>query len=82
MFVRCGTPGFVAPEVININNKYYIAEVSKIEDEARTFDDPDVQKALNAQLNFKMDANQGKQRDALRQRAKVITKKKVEVEIK
>ena len=41
------------PEVININNKYYIAEVSKIEDEARTFDDPDVQKALNAQLNFK-----------------------------
>ncbi len=41
------------PEVININNKYYIAEVSKIEDETRTFDDPDVQKALNAQLNFK-----------------------------
>jgi len=41
------------PEVINTNNKYYIAEVSKIEDEARTFDDPDVQKALNAQLNFK-----------------------------
>ena len=41
------------PEVININNKYYIAEISKIEDEARTFDDPDVQKALNAQLNFK-----------------------------
>ena len=41
------------PVVININNKYYIAEVSKIEDEARTFDDPDVQKALNAQLNFK-----------------------------
>ena len=30
----------------------------------------------DAQLNFKMDANQGKQRDALRQRAKVITKKK------
>ena len=30
----------------------------------------------DAQLNFKMDANQGKQRDTLRQRAKVITKKK------
>ena len=30
----------------------------------------------DARLNFKMDANQGKQRDALRQRAKVITKKK------
>jgi len=30
----------------------------------------------DAQLNFKMDANQGKQRDALRQRAKVVTKKK------
>jgi len=30
----------------------------------------------DAQLNFKMDANQGKQRDALRDRAKVITKKK------
>ena len=30
----------------------------------------------DARLNFKMDANQGKQRDALRQRAKVVTKKK------
>ena len=30
----------------------------------------------DAQLNFKMDANQGKQRDVLRTRAKVITKKK------
>jgi predicted kinase len=30
----------------------------------------------DAQLNFKMDANQGKQRDTLRTRAKVITKKK------
>ena len=30
----------------------------------------------DAQLNFKMDANQGKQRDALRQKAKVVTKKK------
>ena len=30
----------------------------------------------DAQLNFKMDANQGKQRDVLRQRAKVVTKKK------
>ena len=30
----------------------------------------------DAQLNFKMYANQGKQRDTLRQRAKVVTKKK------
>ena len=30
----------------------------------------------DAQLNFKMDANQGKQRDALRDRAKVVTKKR------
>ena len=30
----------------------------------------------DAQLNFKMDANQGKQRDALRTRAKVVTKKR------
>ena len=30
----------------------------------------------DARLNFKMDANQGKERDALRQRAKVVTKKK------
>ena len=30
----------------------------------------------DAQLNFKMDANQGKQRDVLRTKAKVITKKK------
>ena len=30
----------------------------------------------DAHLNFKMDANQGKQRDALRTRAKVVTKKR------
>jgi predicted kinase len=30
----------------------------------------------DAQLNFKMDANQGKQRDVLRTRAKVVTKKR------
>ena len=30
----------------------------------------------DAQLNFKMDANQGKQRNVLRTRAKVVTKKK------
>ena len=41
------------PEIINLNNKYYLAEISNIEKKNRPFNDPEVQKALNAQLNFK-----------------------------
>ncbi len=42
-----------APEIVNLNNKYYLIEISNIEKKERPFDNPDVQKALNAQLNFK-----------------------------
>ena len=41
-----------SPEIINLDNKYYIAEISNIE-KNRVFNDPEVQDALNAQLNFK-----------------------------
>ncbi len=41
------------PEIVNLNNKYYLIEISNIEKKERPFDNPDVQKALNAQLNFK-----------------------------
>ena len=41
------------PEIINLNNKYYLAEISNIEKKNRPFNDTEVQKALNAQLNFK-----------------------------
>ncbi len=42
-----------SPEIINIDNKYYIAEVSNIEKKSRPINDQEVQEALNAQLNFK-----------------------------
>jgi len=41
------------PEIINLENKYYLAEISKIEKKNRPFADPKVQEALNAQLSFK-----------------------------
>ena len=41
------------PEIINLDNKYYLAEILKIVKKDRTFNDPEVQKAINAQLNFK-----------------------------
>ena len=42
-----------SPEVISFDNKYYIAEITKVEKINRPFEDPEVQKALNAQLSFK-----------------------------
>ena len=42
-----------SPEIVNLNNKYYLAEISSIEKKNRPFDDPEVQEALNAQINFK-----------------------------
>ena len=42
-----------SPEIINLNNKYFIAEITKIEKISRSISDPEVQEALNAQLNFK-----------------------------
>ena len=41
------------PEIINIEEKYYLVESLSIEKKNRLFDDLDVQKALKAQLNFK-----------------------------
>ena len=41
------------PEIINIDNKYYIAEISNIEKKNKPLTDPEVQEALNAQLSFK-----------------------------
>ena len=40
------------PTVIKINNKYFLAEIKSIEKTNKPIDDPDVFKAINAQLNF------------------------------
>ena len=42
-----------SPEVINIDNKYYLAEIKNTEKKNRPMNDPEVLKALNAQLSFK-----------------------------
>ena len=42
-----------SPEVINLEGKYYLAEISDIEKKNKLIDDPEVQIALNAQLSFK-----------------------------
>ena len=42
-----------SPEVINIDNKYFLAEVLSINKINIPIDDPEVQEALIAQLNFK-----------------------------
>ena len=41
------------PEIINLENKYYLAQIDKIEKKDRPFTDPEVQEALNTQLSFK-----------------------------
>jgi peptidyl-prolyl cis-trans isomerase D len=41
------------PEVINLDGKYYLVEIYNIEKKNKLINDPEVQKALNAQLNFK-----------------------------
>ena len=42
-----------SPEVINIDSKYYLAEIKDEEKKNRPMNDPEVLKALNAQLSFK-----------------------------
>ena len=42
-----------APEIVELKSKYYLAEITANEKKTRPFSDPEVQKALNAQLNFK-----------------------------
>tara|TARA_E500000178_G_scaffold311761_1_gene327941 strand:- start:1736 stop:3193 length:1458 start_codon:yes stop_codon:yes gene_type:complete len=42
-----------SPEVINIENKYYLAEIKDVEKKNKPINNPEVLEALNAQLNFK-----------------------------
>ena len=42
-----------SPKVINLEGKYYLAEISDIEKKNKSINDPEVQEALNAQLSFK-----------------------------
>ena len=42
-----------SPEVINIESKYYLAEIKDEEKKNRPINDPEVLEALNAQLSFK-----------------------------
>ena len=42
-----------SPEVLNLKGKYYLAEITNIEKKNKLINDPEVQKALNTQLNFK-----------------------------
>ena len=42
-----------SPEVINLEGKYYLAEISNIEKKNKSINDPEVQEALNAQISFK-----------------------------
>tara|TARA_B100001057_G_scaffold141042_1_gene140782 strand:- start:965 stop:2419 length:1455 start_codon:yes stop_codon:yes gene_type:complete len=41
------------PEIININEKYYLAEIKSEDKKIKPMNDPDVLEALNIQLNFK-----------------------------
>ena len=41
------------PEIINLNNKYYLVEVKSIKRNSKPVDDPDVLKTIKAQINFK-----------------------------
>ena len=41
------------PEIINIDNKYYLAEILEIQRVNKSFNDTEVQEALISQLNFK-----------------------------
>ena len=40
-------------EVVSLENKYFIAEITNVEKKNRSINDPEVQAALNAQLSFK-----------------------------
>ena len=42
-----------SPEIINIDNKYYLAEIKNKEKKNRPMNDPEVLEALSAQLSFK-----------------------------
>ena len=42
-----------APEILNVDNKYFLSEITKTKKQQKPLNDPEVQEALNAQLNFK-----------------------------
>ena len=42
-----------SPEIINLDNKYYLAEIKEEEKKYKSMNDPEVLEALNAQLSFK-----------------------------
>ena len=42
-----------SPEIINIESKYYLAEIKEVVKKNRPMNDPEVLEALNAQLSFK-----------------------------
>tara|TARA_A100001011_G_scaffold363297_1_gene413091 strand:+ start:712 stop:2166 length:1455 start_codon:yes stop_codon:yes gene_type:complete len=42
-----------SPEVLQVNNKYFLAEIKSIKMNNKSIDDPDVLKIINAQLQFK-----------------------------
>jgi peptidyl-prolyl cis-trans isomerase D len=41
-----------SPEILKVDNKYFLAEVKSIEKNNKPMNDPDVLKTINAQLNF------------------------------
>ena len=41
-----------SPEILKIDNKYFLAEVRSIEKKNRTIDDPEISKIIKKQLNF------------------------------
>ena len=43
----------LSPEVINVDSKYYLAEIKNVEKKNIPMNDPEVLEALNAQLSFK-----------------------------
>ena len=50
---RAGLKDAKKPELININNKYYLAEVSSIEKVSRNLEDKEIRAAIIAQLKIK-----------------------------
>ncbi|MFL2876153.1 MAG: hypothetical protein CNB20_01895 [Pelagibacterales bacterium MED-G43] len=42
-----------SPEIINVDGKYYLAEIKDLVKKNKSIDDPEVLEALNAQLSFK-----------------------------
>tara|TARA_A100001011_G_C14298847_1_gene839777 strand:+ start:25 stop:1479 length:1455 start_codon:yes stop_codon:yes gene_type:complete len=40
------------PEIVKVDNKYFLVEIKSIQKKNKSIDDPDVLKIINAQLNF------------------------------